>query len=247
MGNMLKKLSSYYQHKGISPLHFRCRHWEACSERNQRITQAKAAFVGTEYEKGVLPRLLFLSLDPGCSHGEPNRRNVEFVRYFEERECKVADLPKQRHWYRTHELAWILLRSFRPDMRIQDSHLYFAHANSVKCSMNNRNHKQAGPRIFKNCREYVGGEVTILNPDILVTQGKEAKVAVERTFEISQGSVDKQICSHKWAHIGGRRTLWFHTYHPSNYGNFNQQRRECFENWAEFVHRFFEKRMGPNE
>lgn len=219
---------------------FCCRHWQACSEGNQRITQAKGAFVGTDYEKGVLPRLLFLSLDPGSSNKEPERRTVEGVR-LEEHECKVADLPKQRHWYRTHELALILLEKFRPDMRIENSHLYFAHVNSVKCSMNNSNHKQARRMLFEKCREYIGGEITILKPDILVTQGQFAKVAVEKEFKILPGSEDNQVSSYKWVHIGGKQTLWFHTYHPRNFGKFNQQRREFFKNWAEYVYRVFQR------
>jgi len=239
MGKMLKSLDAYYQHNGISPLHFCCRHWQACSEGNQRITQAKSAFVGTCYEKGVLPRLLFLSLDPGCSDSEPQRRTVECVRSLEENECKVAELEKQRHWYRTHELALILLNKFQADMRIENSHLYFAHTNSAKCSMNNKNHKQAKNKIFKNCREYIGGEITILKPDILVTQGKFAKVAVEKVLGIPEGSDDSQVWSYKWVHIGGKKTLWFQTYHPRNFGKFNQQKDECFGNWAKIVYETF--------
>ena len=72
--------------------------------------QAREAFVGTEYEKGALPRLLFVSLDPGSSDVDPKRRTAESIRYREEHGCDVATLPKPRHWYRTHELAWILLK-----------------------------------------------------------------------------------------------------------------------------------------
>ncbi|MGC9964510.1 MAG: uracil-DNA glycosylase family protein [Syntrophobacteraceae bacterium] len=239
MGEMLKSLKEYYQGNRISPLDFRCPHWEACSKGNPKITEAKSAFVGTGYEKGVLPRLLFLSLDPGESDREPEQRTVEHVRYLEEHKCDVHKLPQQRHWYRTHELAWILLEKVGP-IREEDSHLYFAHVNSVKCSMNN--HKQAKPQLFKNCREYIGGEVTILEPDILVTQGKWAKEAVEneKVFKILPGSEDNQVCSYiKWVHIGGKQTLWFHTYHPRNFGMFNKQRRYCFKNWAEYVYTSF--------
>ena len=148
MENLLEKLALYYKEKGIFSLDFRCRHWQSCSKGNERITQAKSAFVGTEYEKGLLPRLLFLSLDPGDSDSKPEQRTLESVRYAEEHECKVADLPKQRHWYRTHELALMLLKRLRPDLTIEDSHLYFAHVNSVKCSMNDDDHKQARSAIF---------------------------------------------------------------------------------------------------
>lgn len=237
---MLKDLEAYYQDNGISPLDFRCQHWESCKKENEAFTESSGAFVSTGYEKGVLPRLLFLSLDSGSNDSEPDHRTMEFIRKHEENECEVARLPKQQHWYRTHELAWILLRQFRPNMTIQDSHLYFAHANSAKCSMNNRNKTEARPGIFKNCRRYVGGEVAILQPDILVTQGKWAKVAIEEAFKVP-GASENELCSHRWVPIADRRTLWFHTYHPRNFGKFNQQRRECFNEWAEYVYGLFRK------
>ena len=242
MDNLLKELSLYYQEKGIFSLDFHCRHWQFCSKDNKRITQAKSAFVGTEYEKAILPRLLFISLDPGDSDSEPERRTAESVRYSEEHECKVADLPKQRHWYRTHELALILLKRLRPNLTIENSHLYFAHVNSVKCSMNNDDHRQAKSNLFKNCREYIGDEIVILKPDILVTQGKWAKVAVEKTFKVSEVPDCEQACPYHWVHLESRRALWFHTYHPRNFGKFNQQRRECFKTWAEVVYNVSQRR-----
>src|SRR4030067_1102162 len=159
---MIKELTAYYQQKGISALDFHCQHLQACSKGNERFVEAKEAFVGTEYEKGTIPRLLFVSLDPGSSYSDPKWRTVEFVRNLEEHKCDVAKLHKSRHWYRTHELAWILLKKLKPDLQIEDSHMQF---------------------LMKN-----------------------------------------------------RKVLWFHTYHPSNYGKFNQQRNECFEKWAEIIY-----------
>jgi hypothetical protein len=236
---MLKELSSYYQQKGISPLDFRCQHLQVCSNGNDRFVEAKGAFVGTEYEKGTLPRLLFASLDPGSSDSNPERRSVESVRLQEEYNCNVAKLPKARHWYRTHELAWILLKRIKPDLEIQDSHSYFAHVNSVKCCVSNKNHRSAPPILFRNCQKYIGGEIAILEPDILVTQGKKAREAIQQSFEISESLEDKHICSYAWVSIEGKNVLWLDTYHPRNFGKFNQQRRECFENWAEIIYVMF--------
>jgi hypothetical protein len=236
---MLKELSSYYQRNGISPLDFRCQHLQDCSHGNNRFVEAKGAFVGTEYEKGTLPRLLFVSLDPGSSNSSPKQRIVESVRFQEEHECNVAKLPKARHWYRTHELAWILLKRIKPDLQLQDTHLYFAHVNSVKCCVSNENHQSAPPVLFRNCQKYIGGEVALLEPNILVTQGKKAREAIQQSYKISESLGDKSICSHTWIFIEGKKVLWFHTYHPRNFGKFNQQRRECFENWANIIYETF--------
>ena len=233
---MIEELAAHYQQEGIHALNFRCPHRQDCSKDSETFVEAKGAFVGTEYEKGTLPRLAFISLDPGSSDSNPNRRTVEFVRYKEEHECDISQLKKSRHWYRTHELAMILLRRTKPDLRIEDSHLYFAHVNSVKCCVSNDNHASASHILFENCRKYIGGEVVILKPDILVTQGKWAMVAVEKTFEIVRSVEEGQICSHKWVRVGDREVLWFHTNHPRNFGIFNRQRRECFEKWSEIIY-----------
>jgi len=234
---MIEKLTAYYQQKGISALDFRCQHLQACGKGNERFVEAKEAFVGTEYEKGTLPRLLFVSLDPGSSDRDPKRRTVKFVRYLEEHKCDVAKLPKARlwHWYYTHDLAWKLLKKLKPDLQKQDSHLYFANVNSVKCCVGNANHKSAPAVLFRNCQKYVGEEVVILKPDILVTQGNWAKVAIEQSFDTPQFP-NKQLCSHVQFLMENKKVLWFHTYHPSNYGQFHQQRRDCFERWAKIIY-----------
>lgn len=221
-------------------MEFRCQHLEDCRNGNNRFVEAKAAFIGTEYEKGTLPRLLFVSLDPGSSNSNPKQRTVESIRLQEEHECDVTLLPKARHWYRTHELAWILLKRFKPDLRLHDTHFYFAHVNSVKCCVSNENHRSARSILFKNCREYIGSEVAILKPDILVTQGKWAREAIQQNYRSSESLKDKLICSHTWIFIESKKVLWFHTYHPRNFGKFNHQRRECFENWAKLIYEAFQ-------
>lgn len=238
---MIKKLTSFYKRQGISALNFHCPHLRDCSKGNKKFVEAKEAFVGTEYEKGTLPRLLFLSLDPGSSDSNPRLRALKSVRHWEEHKCDVNELPKARHWYRTHELAWILLKRFKPDMEIQDSHLYFAHANSVKCCVSNDDHKSAPVALFRNCRKYIDQEIVILKPDILVTQGNWAKTAIEKSFSVRKSSMDKRICSYVRFLISGRMVLWLHTNHPRDFGRFNQQRRECFKKWAKIIYDEFSK------
>lgn len=236
---MLKELGEYYQKEGISALDFRCQYLPICSKGNKNFVEAKATFVGTEYEKGTLPRLLFVSLDPGSSEHDSHRRTLDYVRFQEEHECNTDELEKPRHWYRTHELAMVLLKKFNPDLQIQDSHLYFAHINTVKCCVGNDNHASAKDILFRNCQRYIGDEIIILKPDVLVTQGKQAKVAIEKIFGISEFMENKQFCSPKWALLGDRKTLWLHTNHPRNFGVFNRQRRECYEKWTETVYNLF--------
>ncbi|WP_322507498.1 uracil-DNA glycosylase family protein [Anaerolinea sp.] len=235
---MLRELEAYYQKEGIYPLDFHCPYLSVCRKDNENFIEAKSAFVGSEYEKGTLPRLLFLSLDPGSSERDANRRTPEAVRYQEEHECNTDTLVKSRHWYRTHEMAWRLLKKFKPNLDIQSSHLYFAHINTVKCCVCNKNHASAPVILFKNCQRYIWGEIEILKPDILITQGKRAREALKEVFGIFE-SEDYSLCRSQWIRLGEKSVLWFPTYHPRNFGVFNRQRKECFAIWAQFIYEAF--------
>lgn len=243
---MLGELQRYYATNGISAGEsFSCKHEAECRGRSEDFTTAREAFVGREYERGTLPRLLFLSLDAGSS-GAKDDRTLDGMRASEDR-CDVTALPKNRHWYRTHELALKLLQGFPPYPTLETIHHYFAHTNSAKCCLNKAHKKQADSRLFDNCRGYIPAELAILKPDILVTQGAMAKAAVSsgippfRTVhtEVASG------CDSRILEIEGRQVLWLQTYHPRNFGAFNRQRRECFQGWAELLAAFMATRGFP--
>ena len=111
MGAMFDELASFYARSGILATSFSCEHLDACRGSCTSFTEAKSAYVGPDYEKGTLPRLLFLSLDSGSADRGPERRTPEAVR-LQEVACDVQSLHQAKHWYRTHELAWVLLRQF---------------------------------------------------------------------------------------------------------------------------------------
>ena len=132
---MFDELVSFYARSGILSTSFSCQHLESCRGSCASFTEAKSAYVGPDYEKGTLPRLLFLSLDSGSADRDPERRTPEAVR-LQETTCDVGNLPKGRHWYRTHELASVLLWQFDETLTPENVSQHFAHANSAKCCMN---------------------------------------------------------------------------------------------------------------
>src|SRR5690606_234200 len=148
----------------------------------QTFTTAKEAFVSSGYVKHELPRIVFLSLDSGSAEKDPHLKTLESVRIWEEEKENVLALPKNKHWYRTHELAYTILRNFRLDLRIDQARHYFAHVNSAKCCMNNPQRAQANQILFDNCGEFTPGELEILDPDIIITQGKWAKLVIDKAF-----------------------------------------------------------------
>jgi len=238
---MLTTLSEYLDAKGILPQNFRCRHAASCSAGSPRFTGAKASFVGTDYEKGNGPRLLFLSLDSGSAVDDPRRKTIEAVRVWELRE-DVAALPKNKHWYLTHELAWVLLRQFHPRLMITTTSPYFAHVNSAKCCQNNPQRGKAQDALFANCREFIPGELAILQPDIIVTQGGEARDVIVKACRVvkhERKDVDGAVYETGVLDlVPGKRTLWLQTYHPNNWGKFHPQRKKCWPLYVEVVKEF---------
>ena len=80
-----------------------------------------------------MTRIGGLSLDSGSAERKPWRRTAESVRR-QELATDVGALPKHKHWYRTHELAFELRHQFEADLTIADAWLYFAHVNSAVLS-----------------------------------------------------------------------------------------------------------------
>lgn len=247
---MLENLTTFYETHGISPVNFRCSSRAACSARYPHFTEAKASFVGPRYEDRTLPRLLFLSLDSGSGHQDPQRRTAQAVQLRELRR-DVEKLPKHRHWYRTHEMALELLRQFDVQLQVADTRLYFAHVNSAKCCQNKSGRKTADSTLFENCRRFIPEELRILNPDIVVTQGDPAKDAILKSFAVRRHVVRTVESDPRFQHDAHYETglielkpewktcLWLQTYHPSAFGRFNPQRTHCWPLYAEEVGRFW--------
>ena len=124
---MLATLERYYKQNGILATNFSCRHRADCSSGRASFTGPKSAYVSSGYEQGVLPRLLFLSLDSGSADKNDENRLPTAVRKQEE-ERDVLALAKHKHWFRTHELAWYILKAFRVSLKIEEAKMYFAHA-----------------------------------------------------------------------------------------------------------------------
>lgn len=245
---MLAALERYYKQKGILATRFSCKHKTECSSNCATFTGPKSAYVGSGYEQGLLPRLLFLSLDSGSGDKNDEHRLPRAVRKQEE-ERDVLTLAKHKHWFRTHELAWYILKAFNATLRIEEAKKYFAHANSAKCCMNKLQKEKADNVLFKNCQGYLKRELEILDPVIVVTQGNEAKKAILQLLEHRLSTIDEfsSIIS-----LNGKQIFWLHTYHPNNWGAFNRHRhfnRETgiAEGWIFYSERIHHFIAGRNE
>ena len=244
---MLEQLENYYQIQGILSTRFRCPHADSCREGyEETFTGPKSASVSTGYEHGNLPRLLFLSLDSGSGHEDANARLPLALRHGMEN-VQVNALPRNGHWYHTHELAWYILRQFHPDLDIEDTKRFFAHTNSAKCCQNKPDGSQADARLFRNCRRYLAGEIRVLRPDVIVTQGYEAKRSLESIVEIRE-QISELACV---VRFDDRLLFWLRTHHP-RYGGYYAQRgydyttHRCggWQRYSEHIREFVDRTRG---
>ena len=238
---MYKQLTDYYISKGISAIHFNCPFFKSCSQTSpQSFTTAKESFVSSGYVKHTLPRIVFLSLDSGSAEKDPTLKTLESVRNWEEEKENVLNFPRNKHWYRTHELALTILKNFKPDLRIDDARHYFAHVNSAKCCMNNPQRAQANQILFDNCREFIPGELKILDPDIIITQGKWARLAIDGVFPELTASeiIPETIPEMKMVMINDHPVLWIETFHP-RHTSFHTVNRAHYSHYVDVIKRFY--------
>jgi len=241
----------YYEKCGISALGFKCKHFKECRsecEDKSKFTKAREPYIGKYYGKKGIPKLLFLSLDSGDEKMNPKLKTIQALREGN-LNLKPKEIPKGRHWYKTHQFAWVFFDElnrlsksrwdvgntnrklfFEPATEIYKIMPYFAHTNSAKCCMNNAHAKQANKTLFVNCRGYIPEEIKIFNPNILVTQGNFARIVIEgavknnefslvKTRNISKANIHKSDFNIIEIKVN-KPALWIHHYHPSNYGTF---------------------------
>jgi hypothetical protein len=266
---MIAALRKYYDKCGISALNFNCKHLRECRsecEDRNKFTTAREPYIGKYYGKKGLPKLLFLSLDSGDENKDPKTKTIEAMRRGNHR-LSPQEMPKQRHWYKTHQFAWVIFDEiiklskwtmdigktdsrlfFEPETEIYKIMPFFSHTNSAKCCMNNEHAKQANRILFSNCREYIHEEIRIFDPHILVTQGNYAKMAIENAIKLGRFSLknernvsmaNKKMPDFRIIEVNTKRpAVWIHHYHPSNYGIFNTKVYPKYRDYTKAAARF---------
>ena len=222
-------LRRYYAKHGIQAgAAFNCAHRTECSRGAPRFSTALEPHIGMTFGIDV-PRLVFVSLDSGSGLSDPTlERRTLAVRG----SWRAQGRDKSKHWYRTCEIAQRVLAPFDPaidTMAVEDMIEFFAHLNSARCCQNNPGHSQASQILFDNCRQYLKTELELIAPDVLITQGNQARAAITQHFPPHSSYLAPWSERDRYSilAIGPRLCLWYHTYHPRCYGRFNRQRRDA--------------------
>jgi hypothetical protein len=264
---MLDKLRNHYDCLGIGAERFACRHERSCRSVCADMVTPREAFVGSLYEAGLLPRLLFVSLDAANDHPgrEPSKRTLAYMRYWEENGktlpegCQPERLHKGRHWYETHRLAYEMLNPIAINLRgmplqFGAIHKYFAHTNSAKCKDAARSTNQGNNLMFDNCRGFIREEVELLQPDVIVTQGKWARIAIDESFQaVREPRAHPQHPQYLCEFVGVRNrvVLKISTFHQNNRrGEFHREKKSAYCWYCEVAREFFSaraQRTNPDE
>lgn len=138
--------------------------------------------------------------------------------------------------YLTHDMTCVLLRQFDQRLTVAKTSPHFAHVNSAKCCMNKPQRRQADTVLFENCRQFVPGELAILRPDVIVSQGAPAREAVSAQCQLVRTyrrTVGETSCELSLVMLDRREVLWIPTHHPSAYGVFWPQKKACWDLYAD--------------
>jgi hypothetical protein len=243
-------LNEFYKNQGIHPKDFRCPHQYICrSNAYGKMTETRMSMVGSQY--GIYyPRIVVVSLDP------PSDLNGEFTRPDQRTTEGVTALGESRnfsiyrpnpHWamtqiivkdllsiwgYKAQANVAVVAESYAGGRPIENVTPFFVHVNAAKCSMNNPAGGQAPQIVFENCsNSYLLQELTILEPQILISQGKITNNILARIFRKGQLE-ESDLPKVEVVTLGQKKVCWLPMHHPS------RQIKKIRDEWP-----FYEKAM----
>lgn len=242
---MIEQLEQYYSDSGILSTNFHCKYYDHCRVGSTDLVKAKAAYIGSAYERHSLPRILFVSLDPGSDQDfeTPEKRTPLGVRAIEENRDWQRFNPLL-HWYTTHKLAVLIAQVTHPAITYRDANHIFAHTNSAKCCAVKKNNDMSGDVLYRNCKNYLLQELSILDPDILIGQGGKAQEAIAFACQdISHLAQYRPIVEvHERIHmvsINGHPVLYIEMIYPSwRNDRTRKQEKELYPYYLEAVKMF---------
>ena len=158
-----------------------CKFWVECKKGlpNQLIRAHKAQ-VGDDYAT-TYPKILVVGLEPVFQEGIPKVYRVEKV-------CSLADAGYNPHWILTYYTIVRLLgdaeqrvaqyaydKATMQDQKYESFGRKFAFTNYYKCvfsEKSKRSQKPHSPAMSQNCVNLLLREIEILEPDLVILQGK---------------------------------------------------------------------------
>lgn len=217
---------------------------KACLEAYEKKFSTKEGFlfepriegvtVSQEYQDrnyhGEIPRIVVLSL----SAPQPTPDAYLSIPQPQEEQDKPAANSKTRwrasHWPETLAMVRSLLLPFIAE-KVPGPATYqeaeskkeieklFVHVRTAKCCSNANGSRQEPGKVYANCGGYLGKELSILKPDVIVTQGNPARDMAKRHAFNAIEQVKGLNLKRPSAYIvnlkeGNQRVYWLQLYHP---------------------------------
>ena len=175
-----------------------------------------------QYKGDHIPRIVVVSLS--------------VPRPWEERDNKPAANPKTPwqgfHWRETLAMVRSLLHPFIASENFPEPATYseaesrweieelFVHVRTAKCCSNANRGSEEPSKVYANCGGYLGKELSILEPDVIVTQGNKAHGEAEKHAFGAMEKEDGLGLKHPFGYIvktkeGNRRVYWLRSYFPT--------------------------------
>ena len=187
-------------------------------------------YIDRSYKGRRILRIVVVSLSPPMPYDE---------------EDKGSDKLKQ-HWRETLALVRSLLKPYfdlEPARYIESENAkiieqLFVHLRTSKCCSNANGSSEEHYKVYQNCGPYLKKEVSILRPDVVVTQGNNTNwQAGEHVFSENPEVSKVRGVSCSCAYIAslkecGQIVYWMRMYHPRGPGYYYPQtgdkiRPEC--------------------
>ena len=207
MDEMQEQLDTYYKRDRISPVkntgnfdnmfnEFGCPMKKDCraatalngAESFIFAPRTEGAYVSKYYEEGTykgdrIPRIVVISL----SAPRPDISTAK------NETCSQTERVQNYHWPETlMTVRSLLCPSISPE-KLPEPELIeelFVHLRTAKCCSNAEGGNQEPPQVYENCGRYLGEEVRILEPDVIVTQGNYAHWQAEKhVFEKNAANI----------------------------------------------------------
>ncbi len=262
--NIVEELEQYYNNEGIEPVgssgtleemfkKFKCPNKSLCKEicRKQygdgvgfkfgiptEIPPISKHYINRRYKDKRIPRIVVVSLSPPMPYDEEDNNG-------ENNGCNYL----KQHWRETLALVRSLLKPYldleparyfeKPSAKIIES--LFVHLRTSKCCSSANGGNEEPDKVYKNCGPYLKKEISILRPDVVVTQGKNAEwQASENVFCKAEVCEKIEGVSDSCAYITnlkecGRKVYWMCMYHPCGFRWYKQQTGEKIKSEVDVV------------
>ena len=170
----VNQLQTFYAANGLLVCDFRCQYANACTEAAEcALSQGAEAHVGTRYGEDL--RVVVVSLDTGGTSDPMDQRRCKIECLYRP-DCDTSHMNP--HMRGTTKLLKVI---YGIESDIDGGNLFelYAMTNAAKCSRRDPGSAKVSSKLYKNCSDYVAPELAWLAPELIVTQGKEAREALD--------------------------------------------------------------------